>query len=162
MLEEAFQLVYTKFKMHFYRQAFRSLQSREATLTTVETFCMESIVALGSPTVAEFSQFMNISTPNAAYKVNSLIQKGYVEKIRSEKDHREYHLLPTQKYFRYYNLSYSYLRKVVQRAKERFSQEDLKKLEEMLVIVGNELMPEMNCKCEIPAQAAEVEELEDK
>ena len=52
MLDEAFARVYTKFKLHFYRQVFSSsLQNREATLTTVEIFCMEFIQALDNPTV---------------------------------------------------------------------------------------------------------------
>ena len=53
MLEQAFQDVYTKFKLHFYRKVFERWESREATLTTVETFCMEIIYALDRPTVNE-------------------------------------------------------------------------------------------------------------
>lgn len=78
MLEQAFFRVYTKFKLHFYQEIFKRFQDREASLTTVETFCMESIQALGSPTINEFATFMCISSPNAAYKVNSLVKKGYV------------------------------------------------------------------------------------
>lgn len=142
MLEEAFSRVYTKFKLHFYHQVFRRFASREAELTTVETFCMEVIVALGEPTIAEFSRMMQISTPNAAYKIGSLVQKGYLQRIRSEKDKREYHLRVTQKYLDYYNISYQYLRTVVSRAQERFTPEELEKLEEMLNAVS-ELMPEI-------------------
>jgi DNA-binding MarR family transcriptional regulator len=98
-----FDNVYSKFKLHFYQEIFRRFQDREASLTTMETFCVESIQALGSPTVNEFATFMRISTPNAAYKVNSLVDKGYIRKIRSEKDRREYHLEVTQKYLDYYN-----------------------------------------------------------
>ena len=76
MLKDAFFNVYTKFKLHFYQEIFSRFQDREASLTTVETFCMEAIQALGSPTVNEFATFMRISPPNAAYKVNSLIKKG--------------------------------------------------------------------------------------
>ena len=47
MLDEAFDRVYTKFKLHFYRSVFSRFQDREASLTTVETFCMEIINALG-------------------------------------------------------------------------------------------------------------------
>ena len=47
--------------------------------------------------------------PNAAYKIGSLVKKGYVEKIQSTTDRREYNLRPTQKYIDYYNISYSYL-----------------------------------------------------
>lgn len=143
MLDRAFQTVYTKFKLHFYKSVFGRFENREATLTTVESFCMEGIVALGSPTVAEFSKMMQISTPNAAYKINSLMQKGYVEKVQSITDRREYHLVPTKKYMDYYNISYSYLSTVLERAKERFSAADLAKLEEMLAIVADDLMPEI-------------------
>ena len=85
----------------------------------------------------------NLSTPNAAYKINSLVKKGYVERIQSTTDKREYRLRPTQKYIDYYNISYSYLHLVMERAKQRFSPDDLAKLEEMLQIVSDELMPEI-------------------
>ena len=67
-----------------------------------------------------------------------------VEKIQSTTDRREYNLRPTQKYIDYYNISYSYLHTVVERARERFSPEDCAKLEEMLTIVSEELMPELD------------------
>ena len=143
MLDQAFEQVYNKFKLHFYQKIFSRFEDREATLTTVESFCMEVIMALREPSIAEFSHMMNLSTPNAAYKINSLVKKGYVERIQSSTDKREYHLRPTQKYIDYYNISYSYLHQVMERAKERFSPEDLQKLEEMLVIFSDELMPEI-------------------
>ena len=65
-------------------------------------------------------------------------------KIQSTVDRREYHLRPTQKYIDYYNISYSYLSTVVQRVNKRFPKEDVKKLEQMLTIISNELMPELN------------------
>ena len=74
MLEKAFNDVYTKFKLHFYQNVFQRFATREATLTTVESFCMEGIMAMGEPTIAEFSRMMKISTPNAAYKIGSLMR----------------------------------------------------------------------------------------
>ena len=143
MLEQAFNEVYTKFKLHFYRSVFGRFQKREASLTTVETFCMEIIMALGEPTVNEFSSFVGISAPNAAYKINNLIQKGYVRKEQSETDKREYHLVVTQKYIDYYNISYGYLSTVMDRIKARFPAEDVAKIEEMLNVISDELMPEI-------------------
>ena len=143
MLEQAFNEVYTKFKLHFYRSVFGRFQKREASLTTVETFCMEIIMALGKPTVNEFSSFVGISAPNAAYKINNLIQKGYVRKEQSETDRREYHLVVTQKYIEYYNISYGYLSTVMDRIKARFPAEDVAKIEEMLDIISDERMPEI-------------------
>ena len=143
MLKYAFFNVYTKFKLHFYQEIFQRFQSREASLTTVETFCMEAIQALGSPTVNEFATFMRISPPNAAYKVNSLIKKGYIRKVQSSDDRREYHLEITQKYIDYYNISDDYVKVVMERMRSRFSPEELDKLEEMLQVISQELMPEV-------------------
>lgn len=143
MLRDQFVSVYTKFKLHFYKEIFQRFQTREASLTTVETFAMETIYALGRPTVNEFASFMCISTPNAAYKVNSLMKKGYLRKVQSQTDRREYHLEVTQKYIDYYNISASYVIEVMDRIAERFSPEDCKKFEEMLGIIHTELMPEV-------------------
>lgn len=121
MLEQRFETVYTKFKLHFYQEIFERFQNREASLTTVETFAMETIQALGSPTVNEFASFMRISPPNAAYKINSLIRKGYVQKIQSAQDKREYHLQVTQKYKEYYNISNDYVHVVTERMRQRFT-----------------------------------------
>ena len=146
MLEESFSEVYTKFKLHFYQEVFSRFQNREASLTAVETFCMEIIQALKEPTINEFAAFVHISSPNAAYKVNSLIQKGYVEKIRSDQDRREYHLRPTQKCMNYYNISSQYMRQVMKRIQNRFTPDEARQLDRMLQVVGEELMPEVDLK----------------
>ena len=104
---------------------------------------METIVALGEPTVNEFSTFLGISPSNATYKINNLVQKGYVEKRQSKEDKREYHLVATQKYRDYYDISYHYLNTVMERIKKRFPDQDVGQLEEMLNIISQELMPEI-------------------
>lgn len=154
-LEDKFASVYNKFKLHFYQETFARFQNREASLTTVEAFAMEAIYALGSPTVHEFAQFMRISSSNAAYKIGSLIRKGYVEKVQSESDGREYHLRPTQKYLDYYDITSSYVHKVMERIKQRFSPEDLAKMDEILTVMGEELMPEVSLPASGDAAGAE-------
>lgn len=144
MLKDAFLNVYTKFKLHFYQEIFQRFENREASLTTVETFCMETIMALGKPTVNEFAGFMRISSPNAAYKVNSLVKKGYINRVQSETDRREYHLEVTQKYIDYYNISARYVMEIMDRITDRFPQEDREKLEEVLHIISHELMSEID------------------
>ena len=146
VLEKSFDRIYTKFKLHFYQAVFTRFQTREASLTAVETFCMEIIRALNEPTINEFASFANISSPNAAYKVNSLIRKGYVEKVQSPNDRREYHLRPTQKFHDYYNLSSAYIREVMDRVRERFTPEEVAQMDRVLDIVGQELMPEVRLK----------------
>ena len=138
--------------MHFYQEIFDRFQSREASLTTVETFCMETISALNRPTVNEFASFMKISSPNAAYKINSLVKKGYIKRVQSSDDHREYFLEPTQKYMDYYNLSRDYMTEVMSRIQERFSEEECRQLESMLRIIDKELMPEITIPDEEKAE----------
>ena len=144
MLKDAFVSVYTKFKLHFYKEIFQRFQSREVSLTTVETFCMETILALKNPTINEFATFMCISSPNATYKINSLVRKGYIRKVQSRQDRREYRLEVTQKYIDYYNISSSYIMEVMDRMTQRFSAEECEKFNEMLEIISRELMPEVN------------------
>ncbi|MCI9157819.1 MAG: winged helix-turn-helix transcriptional regulator [Lawsonibacter sp.] len=146
MLEESFDRIYTKFKLHFYQAVFSRFQTREASLTAVETFCMEIIRAMDEPTINEFASFARISSPNAAYKVNSLIRKGYVEKVQSPSDRREYHLRPTQKFHDYYDLSSTYIREVMDRVREHFTPEEVLQMDRVLNFVGQELMPEVTLK----------------
>ena len=142
MFEKVLNEVYNKFKMQFYQTVFTCFEDREASLTTVETFCVETIYALGEPTINEFASFAGISPPNAAYKVNSLIKKGYICKKQSTTDKREYHLVVTQKFHDYYNISYRYLELVAGRVRERFTPQEIAEFEHILSVISNELMPE--------------------
>lgn len=51
MVNEALENVYTKFKLHFYKSFFEKIQNRETSLTTVETYCIEIIAAMGNPKI---------------------------------------------------------------------------------------------------------------
>ena len=143
MLQVLFNDVYTKFKLHFYQKIFEKLQERETSLTTVETFCMEIIYALKNPTINEFARLANLSGPNAAYKVSSLMKKGYIRKIQSKEDKREYHLEVTEKYIDYYNISYQYVGTVIERMKDRFSEGELEVIQRVLTVMRDELMSEV-------------------
>ena len=138
-----FWSVYAKFKLQFYKRAFGRFESREASLTAVETFCVEVIHALGEPTVNEFAKFVNISQANAAYKIQNLIEKKYVRKVRSENDKREYHLCLTEKFDAYNRLNTDYIDTVVARVRGRFSEEEINIIEHMLRVINAELMPEI-------------------
>ena len=142
MFRQTLTDIVEKFKVNFYSEVFKRIHSRETSLTTVEAFCVETIYALKNPTINQFANFIEISSPNAAYKVSSLINKGYIRKVQSKDDKREYHLEVTSKYFDYYNLSQNYVNKVAERAEKRFSPEDLKKFDEMMQIMRDELMAE--------------------
>jgi DNA-binding MarR family transcriptional regulator len=149
--EELFAKVYTQFKMHFYRAVFRNFENREATLTTVETFCMEVIHAMGRPTINEFASFLRMSSPNAAYKVNNLVRKGYLRRVRSEKDHREYYLEVTQRYIDYCNVSNSYVDDVMKRVRERMTDKEWADFHHTLEILTDEMKADIPMEVKEPA-----------
>jgi DNA-binding MarR family transcriptional regulator len=143
MLETLFAEIYLKFKLNFYRKIFSRFETREASLTAVETLCVEVIHALDKPTINEFAKFVMISQANAAYKVQSLIKKGYVVKERSDTDKREFTLSVTDKFKHYYGQSMEYMNEVMRRIRTRFSENEIKVLEAFLETITNELMPEI-------------------
>jgi DNA-binding MarR family transcriptional regulator len=149
--EELFAKVYTQFKMHFYRAVFRNFENREATLTTVETFCMEVIHAMGRPTINEFASFLRMSSPNAAYKVNNLVRKGYLRRVRSEKDHREYYLEVTQRYIDYCNVSNSYVNDVMKRVRARMTDKEWADFYHTLEILSDEMKEDIPMEVKEPA-----------
>jgi DNA-binding MarR family transcriptional regulator len=141
-LEHSFVDVYNGFKLEFYRKVFSRFETREASLSVTETFCVEVINALGTPTIGEFAQFVNISQANAAYKIQNLIKKGYVKKVRSTDDKREYHLHLTERFNEYSRLSTNYIKTVVKRIEKRFSSQEVEQFKIMLETIAGELMPE--------------------
>ena len=146
MLEDVFIEVYTKFKLNFYRGIFERLQERESSLSASEAYAVEVIYALHEPTISQFAEFLQISLPNATYKVNTLVRKGYIIKVNSSADKREYHLRTTDKFKNYYAINQNYVATVTQRIEQRFSKEEIMQLENMLHIISQELMPENSDK----------------
>jgi DNA-binding MarR family transcriptional regulator len=143
-LQHAFIELYSKFKLHFYRQVFSRFETREASLTAVETFCVEVISALDRPTISDFARFVNISQANATYKIQSLIKKGYVEKVRDTQDRRGFRLHLTERFAEYNRVNTDYMEEVVGRMEARFAPKELKALMHVLEVMNNELMPEVS------------------
>ncbi|MGN1415184.1 MAG: MarR family winged helix-turn-helix transcriptional regulator [Anaerovoracaceae bacterium] len=143
MLEKSFSDIYTKFKLSLYSKVFNQDIDVEDALSATEVLCVELIYAMGRPTINEFASFAQLSAPNAAYKVGNLVKKGYIRKVQSEEDKREYHLEVTEKYMTTYGVTYDYIGKVMKRIRERFSPEQVEELEEILGVIDDELMPEV-------------------
>lgn len=98
MLKDLISSLSNKSRIYFCTQIFSRFDTPEVDLTNVESYCMECILALAEPSVQEFAHMMGISAPNAAYKVNALIRKGYIEKTQSMLDKREFYLKPTKNF----------------------------------------------------------------
>ena len=156
MLEDIFSEVYTKFKLNFYRGIFDRLKERDSSLSAAEAYAVEVIYALQQPTISRFAEFLRISLPNATYKINGLTRKGYIEKVNSSVDKREYHLVTTEKFRDYYAISQNYANLVMGRIRERFSRDETAQLEKMLTIISQELMPECSTVLYHPVQQQNV------
>ena len=130
----------TSVRKNFYKNIFHTMDQSNNRLSATEAFSVEVIYAMKGPTIREFADFVNISQPNATYKINSLVRKGYINKVNSASDKREYHLEVTQKFLDYYRINDSYIHEVMENIRKRFAPEDVKRLEEILRVIADELM----------------------
>ena len=142
-LEKHFNNMYDKFKLLLYDRALKERgSSLPGDLSLQEVIYMEIIIALGSPTVAEFSRYSKLSAPNTAYRLNKLEERGYIRRTRSDQDKREFRIEPTNRYREEYGVIFDYIHLVCERIEDRFAPEDVDKFREMLGIISGELMPE--------------------
>ncbi|MPM24547.1 hypothetical protein SDC9_71030 [bioreactor metagenome] len=101
-LSESMSELYKNLRLSHYRNLFAQLQEKAGSLSATEAFSAEVIYLLDHPTISEFAAFLGISQPNASYKVNALVTKGYLERVGSDDDRREAHLNVTKKFMDYY------------------------------------------------------------
>ena len=142
-LERHFNTMYDKFKLMLYDRALKERgRSMPGDLSLQEVIYMEIIIALGAPTVAEFSRYSNLSAPNTAYRLNKLEERGYIRRTRNDLDKREFRIEATNRYREEYGVIFDYIHLVCERIEERFEPEDVDKFREMLGIISDELMPE--------------------
>lgn len=132
-IKEKFGGVYKKVKLNFIRHMFKRL-NKDKDLSSSEYFCMECIYLMDSPTISQFANFLNISSPNATYKVKTLIKKGYLQKEKSQKDKREYRLVPTQKFLDVFETKEDDLQ--LSEVKKGLSSSDSKKVEKIVKILS--------------------------
>ena len=93
---------------------------------------MDVIYLLGSPTVTQLAEVLGISQPNATYKVNNLVAKGYVTKTVSEDDKREIRLRVSDRFFKYYGDLDHFADKAVAALEADYSAEELESFQRML------------------------------
>ena len=103
--------------MNFYKNIFSGFDEKKYGLSATETFCMEVINALYRPTINDLVEFLELSQPNITYKIMRLKKKGYVKKIRSDTDKREFFLEVTDKFRSYYDMRREYISTVLNRCR---------------------------------------------
>ena len=132
MLTEEVIRLYKRFRLLNYREMFGRIREKDGSLSATEAFAADVIYLLEKPTITQLADTLGISQPNATYKVNNLVSKGYVIKTVSEDDKRECHLTVSDRFYKYYGASNSFIENAVNTLAERYSPEELEQFGAML------------------------------
>lgn len=136
MLYQTFQEVYNIFKMNFYK----SMCENSKELTMQEAFSLDIIYMLGSPTILEYATYMGISQPNATYKINQMVDKGYLTKEVCQNDKRAFRLQVTQKFLDCYRDNDRFIKNTLNDIEKRFDEQEVELLNKMLEDIKNQLL----------------------
>ena len=129
MLEKNFERLYFMFRANYYKRMVEKIGARDGSLSATDQYSVEIIYLLGRPTVGAFAQFLNISVPNANYKINSLVTKGYVRRVVSESDKREAHLEVTEKFLCYWGLRNEDNAYLMEQIRRQFTEDEVSALD---------------------------------
>lgn len=127
-IADAVSELYKNLRLSHYRNLFGQLREKAGSLSATEAFSAEVIYLLDRPTIGEFADFIGISQPNASYKVNSLVTKGYLERVSNDEDHREAHLHVTKKFLDYYGRQLPDMKSAVSSAVSSFTEQEVQLL----------------------------------
>ena len=141
MLDKEVNDLYKKFRLVHYRDLFRRIREKDGSLSATEAYAADVIYLLGSPTIKQFADFLGISQPNATYKVNCLVSKGYVTKVTSDEDRREFILHVSDRFYNYYDTKNSFIQDACDRLRGEFSPEELDTFEKMLWALNKSVRP---------------------
>lgn len=138
MLDESFEKIYRAFRLEYYKHFFSVLRERAGSLSAAEISSVEVIYLLNEPTMKEFADYIDISPPNATYKVKSLVEKGYLKKIPTE-DGREFRLRVTDQFRRYYSDDASYGQFILSKMQERLSPEEIGEVSKIIALLDEKV-----------------------
>lgn len=128
-----------KTKLHFYRSVFREFEDSDRPLSIEESMLLEVIDYLDRPSINDLVNFLHISQPNMSYKINVLAKKGYVKKVKSNKDQRFLHIVLTDEYFKYKQKKNEFTRDAMARAEEKLDEKEIENLYRSLYLVDRVL-----------------------
>lgn len=139
MNDNILEEIVRKTKLHFYRSVFREFEDSNRPLSIMETMLLEVIDYLEKPTINDLVNFLHISQPNMSYKVNVLEKKGYVRKVKSNKDQRFLHVVLTEDYLSYKQKKNEFTKDAMTRAEEKLGEKEIENLYHSLYLVDGVL-----------------------
>lgn len=140
MLEKDFERLYFKFRNNYCQNIFTGTDEEVDSLNPTEIYCVETIFLMNRPTIHQFANYVNISQPNATYRINNLMNKGFVRKVLSTEDRREYFLEVTDKFSKEYGMNSSFNIEFINKIHEKFNKEEIEQLELLLSKIVNEVL----------------------
>ena len=132
MLTSAITDLFKRFRLMNYRQLFGRIRERDGSLSATESYTVDVIFLLHNPTITQLAETLGISQPNATYKVNNLVAKGYVTKTVSEGDKREIRLSVSDRFYKYYGDLDHFADRAVAALEAEYSPEELDIFQRML------------------------------
>ena len=138
MLHDCLSKLYNNFRLTHYKSLFGSIREKNGSLSATEAFAADVIYLLGNPTIKQFADCLGISQPNASYKINNLVAKGYVIRTQSDDDRRESRLQLSDKFYHYVGPGNDLIANAADKLSSRFSEEDIARFEEMLGVLISE------------------------
>ena len=144
MLQQTLLRLYRQLRLISYRHIFGAIRERSGSLSATEAFSADVIQLLGAPTLSQFAQYLGISQPNATYKINNLVAKGYVEKVPSPGDRREIRLQPAEKLRKYMERGEGGLEQAVQTLQKTYTDQQLELAARVLTTLLDEVEEEEN------------------
>lgn len=139
MNDNILEEIVRKTKLHFYRSVFREFEDSDRSLSIEESMLLEVIDYLDKPSINDLVNFLHISQPNMSYKVNVLVKKGYVRKVKSNKDQRFLHVVLTEDYLSYKQKKNEFTKDAMTRAEEKLNQKEIENLYHSLYLVDGVL-----------------------
>jgi len=132
MLFSSMEKVYNRLRLSHYRRLFKNIREHAGSLSATEAFSADVIHLMGKPSIKQFAEFLGISQPNATYKVNALIEKGYLVRETSAEDRREAHISVGEKFEKYYGRSGEFIREAAECLEKCYSRAELELFGRML------------------------------
>ena len=132
MLYLKLKSLYEKVRLKHYRDLFSRVKERDGSLSATEAYAADVIYLMGTPTVSAFADTLGISQPNATYKINNLVSKGYAVRAASDADRRECRVSVGDRFYSYYNTDYPFIAESIENLKKLYTPQELALLERML------------------------------
>ena len=135
MLNDRLSKLYKNFRLTHYKSLFGNIREKSGSLSATEAFAADVIYLLGNPTIKQFADCLGISQPNASYKINNLVSKGYVIRTQSDDDRRESRLQLSDKFYNYIGPGNSLVDSAAEKLMKRYSPAEIARFEEMLDVL---------------------------